>query len=212
MPEHPMLPAVATFIAEMRALCVSTPDLDTRWARAAGLLKSLLADPELKAHSETWPDSPAKLGLEGKHANLLFYEDPDHGFVINGLIKKPTAKTTIHDHGKSWTLYGVIDGGEDVLRFVRTDGGQPGDLPKSATVAETETVAVGPGYVDLIKPWEIHAEYNRPQRTVAVIVRSQRSGTYVQNIFYAGTDAVEQYWGPQQIPFALAWTDRPNAA
>ena len=94
-----MLPAVTDFIAGLRGLHESEPDEAARWNKAADLLKELLADTQLKMHAEGWPTSPAKLGLEGKHANLLFYEDPDYGFVINGLIKKPAAKTTIHDHG-----------------------------------------------------------------------------------------------------------------
>ena len=141
--------------------------------------------------------------LDGKHANLLFYEDPDYRFVINALIKKSMAKTTIHDHGKSWTLYGVVDGSEEVLRFNRIDGGKPGDLPSKAVVEEYSSTTVGPGYVDFIKPWEIHAEYNRDKPTIAVIVRSQKCGTYIQNIFYKKNNSVEQYYGPDQIPFHL---------
>jgi predicted metal-dependent enzyme (double-stranded beta helix superfamily) len=205
------LPAAEAFIADMRAMFAATPDLPLRWERARELLGVMLKDPEVLEHSKTWPDSPAKLGLEGKHGNLLLYEDPDWGFCINALIKKPTAKTTIHDHGVSWTLYGVIDGGEDVVRFDRIDGGAPGDLPSQAVVKETETFSVGPGYIDLIKPWEIHAEYNRPVRTSAVIVRSQKCGTYVQNIFYQKDNSVEQYWGPQQIPFHFGWNGQSAA-
>jgi predicted metal-dependent enzyme (double-stranded beta helix superfamily) len=206
------LPAAEAFIADMRSMFATTPDLALRWERARELLGKLLKDEDVRKHAETWPDSPAKLGLEGKHGNLLLYEDPDWGFCINALIKKPIAKTTIHDHGVSWTLYGVIEGGEDVVRFERTDGGAPGDLPQKAIVQETQTVAVGPGYIDLIKPWEIHAEYNRPHRTAAVIIRSQRCGTYIQNIFYQKDGSVEQYWGPQQIPFHFGWNDQAAVA
>lgn len=209
---NPRLPAVDTFITDMRAMFAVTPDLAVRWEKARALLLTMLRDPDVRAHADTWPDSPAKLGLNGKHGNLLLYEDPDYGFCINALIKKPTAKTTIHDHGVSWTLYGVIEGGEDVLRFDRTDGGKPGDLPKTATVADTESIKVGPGYIDLIKPWEIHAEYNGPHRTAAVIIRSQKCGTYVQNIYYADTKTVEQYWGPQQIPFHFGWAEGETRA
>ena len=198
-----MLPAVEEFVARVRDLHANESDERVRWNRAAEYLQTLLADPALHEHAKTWPISPAKLGLEGKHANLLFYEDPDHGFVINGLIKRAQAKTTIHDHGKSWTLYGVLDGAESVLRFERTDGGSPGDLPKRADVAETETHEVVSGHVDCIGPWEIHAEYNGTERTVAVIVRSQRSGTFVQNIYYQPSGEVEQYDGPEQIPHHL---------
>ena len=85
-----------------------------------------------------------------------------------------------------------------------TDGGQPGDLPDRADVEATETVEVTTGHVDCIGPWEIHAEYNGDAgRTIAVIVRSQRSGTFVQNIFYQKDGTVEQYYGPEQIPYHL---------
>ena len=199
-----MLPAVEKFVLEVRNLFEKELDEQKLWAEASEHLKEMLRDPDLRQHSKTWPTSPAKLGLKGKHANLLFYEDPDYGFVINGLIKKANAKTTVHDHGKSWTLYGVIEGGEEVIRFDRTDSHAIGELPKKATVEETEKTKVGPGYIDFIKPWEIHAEYNGDGPTVAVIVRSQRCGTYVQNIFYKQDNVVEQYYGPDQIPFKLA--------
>ena len=199
----PMLPAVEKFVARVRELCEHETDEQTRWSAAAEALKGLLADPELQEHAASWPISPAKLGLEGKHANLIFYEDPDYGFVINGLIKRPEAKTTVHDHGQSWTLYGVLDGAETVARFDRTDGGAPGDLPKQARVEPTESLEVTTGHVDCIAPWEIHAEYNGAERTVAVIVRSQKSGTFVQNIFYDQGKSVEQYYGPEQIAHHL---------
>lgn len=202
-PQTPMLPAVQKFVDTVRGFFEQGMSPEEVWPAACEPLKEMLRDPDVHEHAKTWPTSPAKLGLEGKHANLLFYEDPDYGFVINGLIKKASAKTTVHDHGKSWTLYGVVDGGERVLRFDRTDGGAPGDLPKTAVVKETEEVDVGPGYIDFIKPWEIHAEYNGDGPTVAVIVRSQRCGTYVQNIFYQKDNTVEQYYGPDQIPFAF---------
>ena len=200
-----MLPAVRRFIQALRDLHENEPDEQARWEAAAERLRELLADPALKAHAQNWPTSPAKLGLEGKHANLLFYEDPDYGFVFNGLIKKQSAKTTVHDHGPSWTLYGVLDGAESVARFRRTDdGGAPGDLPQQAQVEATETIEVGAGHVDCIGPWEIHAEYNSDdERAIAFIVRSQKSGTFVQNIFYQKDGSVEQYYGPEQIPYHL---------
>ena len=200
--QQAMLPAVTRFIEEVRGLHANEVDETVRWNKAADRLKALLADPEVQAHAKSWPASPAKLGLEGKHANLLFYEDPDYGFVIKGLIKKPAAKTTVHDHGRSWTLYGVVAGTESVARFRRTDGGTPGDLPERAQVEATDTTHVGAGHVDCIAPWEIHAEYNdHSMPATAVIVRSQKSGTFIQNIFYETDNSVEQYHGPEQIPY-----------
>ncbi len=203
-----MLRSVETLISEVRALCAASMSAEDRWTAAAASMRTLLADAELREHARGWPTSPALLGLQGKHANLLFYEDPDHGFVLNGLIKPPGARTTIHDHGRSVTLYGVITGAEKVVRYAVSDAVPLADASESgllsrARVAVTEESDVGPGHIDYIRPWEVHAEVNGAASTAALILRSQRSGTYVQNIFDAGSGAVEQYHGPRQINYAL---------
>lgn len=193
-----MLPAAEEFVTRVRALFAEPMSDRDRWARACDHHRSFLDDPGLQAHAETWPDS---LVEEGKPANLLFYEDPDHGFVINALIKKPGLKTSVHDHGPSWTLYGVLEGGETVLRFERTDNGP--QVPETATVRKVEEAEVTPGYIDFVPPWQIHQEINGPHRTVGVIVRSQRSGTFVQNRFNIETGKAAQYDGPAQVPYRL---------
>ena len=72
-----------------------------------------------------------------------------------------------------------------------------------ANVDLTEERDVGPGHIDYILPWAVHAEVNGDASTAALILRSQRSGTFVQNIFDAASGAVEQYHGPRQISYAL---------
>lgn len=203
-----MLPAVEALVAEVRALCAAPISPEDRWTRAAACMRKLLADPQLREHARTWPTSPALLGLQGKHANLLFYEDPDYRFVLNGLIKPAGARTTIHDHGRSFTIYGVVTGAESVVRYDVADavplpGADEAGLLARARVAVTEETAVGPGHIDYIRPWEVHAEVNGNASTAALILRSQRSGTYVQNIFDPVTGSVEQYHGPRQIAYAL---------
>ena len=111
--------------------------------------RELLEDRDLKRHASTWPKS---LSIEGKPGNLLFYEDPDHGFVLNALIKAPGLKTSVHDHGKSWTLYGVIEGAEKVVRFDRVDTGPK--VPETAQLVETGSHDVSPGYIDFVPPWK----------------------------------------------------------
>ena len=61
----------------------------------------LLSDPELKKSSQKWP-----LTVENvpKVKNLLFYEDPDYGFVLNATVRKANSVTSVHDHGDNWTL------------------------------------------------------------------------------------------------------------
>ena len=193
-----MLPAAEEFVTRVRALFDEPMSDEERWSTACDYHRAFLDDPGLKAHAATWPDS---LVEEGKPANLLFYEDPDHGFVINALIKKPGLKTSVHDHGPSWTLYGVLEGGETVLRFERTDDGP--QVPETAAVRMVEEAEVTPGYIDFVPPWQIHQEINGPHRTVGVIVRSKRSGTFVQNRFNLDTGQAAQYDGPVQVPYQL---------
>lgn len=203
-----MLESLEKFIRDVRVLCAADLPPERLWTMAADHVQELVGDPALREHARHWPISPAILGLQGKHANLLFYEDPDYGFVLNGLIKRADARTTIHDHGRSHTIYGVVFGAENVARYAVSDAvplldGQETGLLSRARVAATEEIGVADGHVHYIGPWAVHAEYNGSQTTAAVILRSQRSGTFVQNIFHAETGEVEQYHGPQQIRYAL---------
>ena len=151
-----MLPAVETFVARMRELCESK-DGEERWHGCRELLEDLLHDEELRRHAEDWPVG----GFDGKKVdNLLFYEDPDHGFVINGLIKNPGGRAMVHDHGKAWTIYGLLRGQERIVRYreVQAEG-------DSASFEEEHAVECGPGDVDVVRPWEIHSEYAGDEKT-----------------------------------------------
>lgn len=193
-----LIPPAAAFVTRVREMFADGKDEATVWRLARKALGDLLADPELRRHAQTWPDS---LSVEGKPGNLLFYEDPDYGFVLNALVKAPGVRTSVHDHGMSWTLYGVLEGAERVTRFERMDDGP--QVPDRAVLREAETHDVVPGYIDFVPPWEIHQEENSDRRTVGFIVRSRRSGTFVQNQFDPGEGTVAQYSGPVQIPWRL---------
>ena len=75
---------------------------------------------------------------------------------------------------------------------------------KGATLEEAGTHDVVPGYIDFVPPWEIHQETNTDQRTIGFIVRSQRSGTFVQNRFNRESGEVDQYDGPVQMAYHLS--------
>ena len=53
------------------------------------------------------------------------------------------------------------------------------------------------------RPRNSTARAKAAETTAALILRSQRSGTFVQNIFHGEAGTVEQYHGPQQIQYAL---------
>lgn len=195
MPPPKTLPAVEKFVDEMRTVCAQTGRDDTeRWEKCRQLLQQLLKDPDLQGHAKAWPVG----GFDGKKVdNLLFYEDPDHGFVINALIKNPGGRAMIHDHGKSWTVYGLLQGYERIVRYKETkkDDGE-------AFYEEDYAEQCGPGDVDIVPPWEIHSEYAGDEQTVAVIIRSQRSGTFEQHRYY-DDGGKELFPGPNQVPYEL---------
>lgn len=188
-----MIPAAERFVAEMRKACAAGLQDRPRWERCRELLKELIADPEIKRHAKTWPVG----GFDGKRVdNLLFYEDPDYGFVMNALIKRPGGRAMIHDHGPSWTIYGVLDGQERIVRFAAQDKGDG-----TVALSEASAVMCGPGDVDIVEPREIHSEYAGETGSIAFIVRSQRSGTFEQLSYEAPRPVV--HFGPNQVPFKL---------
>jgi predicted metal-dependent enzyme (double-stranded beta helix superfamily) len=189
--------AVKRFIASARKLFAGEKDAAKRWKQMTPLLRELLADPAVKEQSLKWPNC----SQGGERAeNLLFYEDPDYKFVINGLIKAPHTRTQIHDHAHNWTLYGVLDGHETVERYERLDDGSKSDY---AEIRQTVKVEVGPGKVDLVPPYQIHAEESGEERTVAIIVRAEKAGGFLQGRYDPATKRYWQGYGPQQIPYEL---------
>ncbi|MDA1325322.1 MAG: hypothetical protein O3C34_11290 [Proteobacteria bacterium] len=187
------------FVDQVRALFADGLEESVLWGRIGEELRTLLAAPELRAHTGTWPDT--KVG-NGPPSNLLFYEDPDYGFVMNALVKSPGSVTFVHDHGLSWTLYGVLAGGEHIERYTRTDDNPVDTGP--AELKHVDAFDVSPGFVDVVPPWQIHQEMNGADRTIGFIVRSRRSGTFPQYRYNRESGEIMKSGGPTQIPFALS--------
>ena len=108
------LPVFEKFIQQLRAVWGELSDMEARMKRGQKLLEELVKDPSLREASKNWPST------EGRK-NLLFYEDPDYNFTINGVVRMPGRKGSIHDHAHAWTAYGVLDGTESLERFRRVD-------------------------------------------------------------------------------------------
>jgi predicted metal-dependent enzyme (double-stranded beta helix superfamily) len=184
------------FVAAMHGLFALELDDAERWRRVGTLLPMLLDDPELRASARDWPTTQ----YGNAATNLLFYEDPERKFVINGLVKDPHAATPIHDHAHTWTAYGVIEGSERVLRYAIAEGDRDSERARLAPAGE---YTVAPGYVDVVPPHEPHAEIAGDGRTVAVIVRSERVGGFPQNMYDLATGRIERRPGPTSIPHSL---------
>src|SRR5713226_4951859 len=139
--------ALERFIGKTRELFAKEADLEKRWQALSPILAELLADPEVREASKSWPDC---VPADGRAENLLFYEDPDYGFAINGLTKgdaRQGGRTRIHDHAHIYTLYGVLDGRERIERYERIDDRS---RPNYAVIKKSADVLVGPGEIDLV--------------------------------------------------------------
>jgi predicted metal-dependent enzyme (double-stranded beta helix superfamily) len=188
--------ALQKFIESARKLHAEENDPAKRWEKMTPLLQELLAAPSIREQSKSWPTC----SQADRAQNLLFYEDPNYRFVINGLIKAPRSRTQIHDHAHNWTLYGVLDGNETIERYERIDDGTK---PDYADIRKTVDVKVGPGKIDLVPPYEIHAEESGDERTVAIIVRAEKAGSFLQGRYDPATKKYWQGYGPEQIPYEL---------
>jgi len=189
------LPVFEKFIADLRTIWAAQSDDQSRMEAAKPLLERLVLDPALKAHSASWPST------EGRK-NLLLYVDPDHHFVINGVVRMPGRTGGVHDHADAWVLYGVLDGSESLERFDRVDDGSRSGYAEVKLASVTTGTQ---GKVDLVPPHAIHAEQGGPTRSVAIIVRSQRlgEGTILQRTYDRKANTVIEQYGPTQIPYDL---------
>lgn len=192
----------AAFLDELRAIWSRETETQKRMEAARPLLERLLHEPELKEHSKGW------MSTEGRK-NLLLHVD-DVGFVVNAVVRVPGRTGSVHDHADAWVLYGVLDGTESLERYERLDDGSREGY---AEVKLTSVTTGSQGKVDLVAPYEIHAEQGGPTRSVAMILRSRRlgEGTVLQNTYDVKNNIVFQQYGPTQVPFPLLVADSAAA-
>jgi predicted metal-dependent enzyme (double-stranded beta helix superfamily) len=182
------------FIEDVRAAWALESDMGRRMEKTKPLLERLVSDPALLAESKSWPST------EG-HKNLLLHTDPKYGFVVNAVVRAPHRKGSVHDHSHAWVLYAVLDGTESLERYDRVDDGSK---PDYAEVKLANVTTGGPGKVDLVAPYAIHAEQGGPTRSVAVILRSERLvGRILQRGYDPKTNRVVERSGPTQIPYEV---------
>jgi len=178
-------------IDELRTIWAVESDTEQRMRKAQPLMARITADPELRARSRDWPPTPGQ--------NLLFYEDPDYGFVLNGVVRIPPYRGGAHDHAYAWTLYGVIDGTETLERYDQLDDrSRPGVAELRLASASAGTS----GVVDIVPPYAVHAERGGPTRSAALILRSERLvGKTLQRQFDLEHGTVRDASGPEQVPY-----------
>lgn len=188
------IPVFEKFIADLQAVWKSLPDNEARMKKGRALLEELVKDESLREASKNWPST------EGRK-NLLFHEDVDCGFAINGVVRVPGRKGSIHDHAHAWTAYGVLVGTESLERYRRVDDRSKEGYAELVLESVTEGNA---GKVDLVPPFDIHAEQGGPSRSVAVILRSERvAGKVLQGSYSMEGNLYRQIEGPTNIPYVI---------
>src|ERR1041385_2692734 len=76
-------------------------------------------------------------------------------------------------------------------------------ISEYAEIRQTENIKVGPGKIDLVAPYEIHAEQSGDERTVAIIIRAEKSGGFLQGRYDPATHKYWQGYGPKQLAYEL---------
>ena len=189
------LPVFEKFIQDLRAAWATLPDIESRMKKGRDLLAELVKDESMRKACLSWPDT------DGGRRNLLFYEDPDYGFALNGVVHGANRKGSIHDHAQSWTAYGVLEGKETLERFRRVDDGSKEGYAKLEVESITEGYA---GKVDLVPPFDIHAEQGGPTKSYGLILRSERvAGKVLQGNYNFETGAYRRVEGPTNVPYEI---------
>ena len=73
----------------------------------------------------------------------------------------------------------------------------------SFDISEKHAEICRPGDIDVVPPNLIHSEYAGDEKSIAVIVRSQRSGTFEQ-FRYLEDGSQVAIRGPEQEPYSLS--------
>lgn len=174
---------LAALVADLRSVD-SRGERGEEWARAASVALSKFLDR---------PGSAGLVaGLEAAPHNWLLHAEPDDGFTVAALVKEEGQVVYVHDHGPTWTVYGVISGTETIRRYERLDDGSE---EGRAVLREGRTFVAKPGDVDVVEPWAPHAEVGGPGGTTAVIIRSRPLGTFPQNYYNVELATVELFPG-----------------
>jgi predicted metal-dependent enzyme (double-stranded beta helix superfamily) len=186
-------PSLQPLVDELRTIWASEAEIERRMRRAKPVLERFIAQPAFRDRTRAWPMTPRQ--------NLLFYEDPDYGFALNGTVRIAGSPGVPHDHAHSWTLYGIVEGKESMERYERLDDGSRTGFAKIRTTSVTPG---SDGNVDLVEPYAIHCEQAGPERSAALILRSERLvGKTPQRLFDPVRETVTEGSGPEQVPYSF---------
>ena len=186
-------PSLQPLVDELRTIWAAESDVEQRMRKAKPAIERFIVQPEFRERTRAWPLTPRQ--------NLLFYQDPDYGFVLNGTCRKAGHPGGPHDHAHAWTLYAVVDGVEAIERYERLDDGSRAGYAKVRHVSTTPSSS---GDVDFVEPFAIHCEQGGEERSTALILRSERlEGKTMQHLYNVEKETVTDVNGLEQIPYSF---------
>ena len=184
--------AFAAFIDEMKAHFARDLPEQEHWEGVRALLRTLVADEALRETSRDWE---AKKGRE-----YILHHDPEFDFFVGALVRQPNHIAGVHDHGPTWTIYGVLDGQEITHVYNRLDDGSK---PGYAEIELAGKHHAPTGHVDMVPPHVPHAEWGNSDRSVAITVRTTKPGSYDQVMFNLETGKTGTSRGLELVPLAV---------
>ena len=186
------VPAFASFIESMRAHFAKGLPEQEHWEGVRDFLKTLCADDAMREASRGWE---AKKGRE-----YILHHDPEFDFFVGALVRQPNHIAGVHDHGPTWTIYGVLDGQEITHVYDRLDDGSK---PGYAEIKLSHKYDAPTGHVDMVPPHVPHAEWGNSDRSVAITVRTTKPGSYDQVMFDPETGKTGTSRGLELVPLAV---------
>ena len=167
------------------------PEIE-QWEGVRPLLKTLISDQEILNTSKGWEK---KKGRE-----YILHHDPKFDFFVGVLVREPKHIATAHDHGPTWTVYGVLDGDEVTQIYERVDDGSQKGHAELKLKVKAEAPA---GTVDIVPPHIPHAENGNSPRSVAITVRTTKPGSYDQIMFNLETGKTGVSRGLELVPLEI---------
>ena len=182
-------PAFNQFVEDLRVHYGKKLPEKEHWEGVHDLLKILISDQELCNASKAWE---AKKGRE-----YILHHDQIYDFFVGGLVREKKHVASVHDHGPTWTVYGVLDGDEITHLYERLDKGEKPGYGKVKLLQKYEVPA---GHVDIVPPHIPHAENGNSPRSVDITVRTTKPGSYDQIRFNPETGQTGISRGLELVP------------
>jgi len=177
------------FVEDVREMFSTTTDPRAQAQFVAQHMQELLKSSEWLTERIGLPDEGGfgshKLHLDEK------YGHPDGGFLLMCGIQKPGQESPPHDHGTTWVVYGVLEGGIEQTKwrwsYPETDRTSPQIKPLESWIQ-------GAGDIAFFLPGEIHNTRNVDEtRSVVVRLEGQRLADLIRHRYNPETNSGELY-------------------